>query len=92
MTDFRYIKNCPIDLLEKDLANSGFIITEKKIITPQIRNACIELSERRKQFVNTTPRFLRKYFRHYAILNGSKKSRMLANGEIVYFIYHLEKK
>lgn len=92
LTDFRYIKNCPIDVLEKDLANSGFIITDKKIITPQIRDACAELSERRKQFVNTTPRYLRKYFRHYAILNGTKKSRMLANGELVYFIYHLEKK
>ncbi len=91
LTDFRYIKNCPINVLENDLVNSGFTITEKKIITPQIRDACIELSERRKQFVNTTPRFLRKYFRHYAILNGTKKSRMLANGEIVYFIYQLEK-
>jgi ubiquinone/menaquinone biosynthesis C-methylase UbiE len=91
LTDFRYIKNSPIDVLEKDLLNSGFTITEKKIITPQIREACKELSERRKQFVNTTPRYLRKYFRHYAILNGTKKSRMLENGEIVYFIYHLEK-
>ena len=92
-TDYRCIKKCTIDTLEKDLLSCGFSISEKRIITPQILTACMEASERRSQLVKEViPWFLRKYFRHYAILNGSKKFVMLANGEIVYFIYHLEKK
>lgn len=92
-TDYRRINKCTIDALEKDLLNSGFFISEKRIITPHILKACMETSERRGQLVKEViPWFLRKYFRHYAILNGSKKSVMLANGEIIYFIYHLEKK
>ena len=90
-TDYRCVKNCPIDDLEKYITGSGFSITEKRIITPQIQNACMLASERRQKLVEARPWYLRKYFRHYAILNGSKKSRMLANGEIIYFIYHLEK-
>ncbi len=92
-TDYRRVKNCSIDTLEKQISDCGFSITEKRIITPQVKNACMLASERRNRLVEmAAPRYLKKYFRHYAVLNGTKKSAMLANGEIIYFIYHLEKK
>lgn len=92
-TDYRYIKNYSIEQLEAEIAQAGFAISEKKIITPQIRDACLLASKQRKKIVDDIiPWYLRKYFYHYAILNGSKKSAMLQNGEIVYFLYHLTPK
>lgn len=91
-TDFRYVKNCSIQTLEKQIADSGFYIVEKRIITPQILLACTLASERRKKIVEEViPGYLQKYFRHYAILKGTKKFIKLGNGEIFYFMYHLGK-
>lgn len=90
--DFRRINGQSINHLEKNISDYGFYIEEKKIVTDHIRAACMQASERRGELVNQVPWYLRKYFRQYAILNGTKKSQMLANGEIVYFIYHFVKK
>ena len=92
LTDYRIVKNYPIEMLENKITSSGFKISEKRIITPQVLEACMQDSERRKQIIDQhCPWYLKKYLRHFAILKGTKKSVMLANGEIVYFIYHLEK-
>ena len=91
-TDFRYVKNYSIDALEEQIAESGFSATEKRIITPMVLNSCRLASDRREKLVQEViPRYLQRYFRHYAIINGTKKFIMLGNGEIIYFMYHLEK-
>jgi ubiquinone/menaquinone biosynthesis C-methylase UbiE len=92
-TDYRYIKHYPISRIEEELRDAGFTITEKKTITPHIREACALASDRREELVaEIIPKYLRKYFRYYAILTGTKKFRMLENGEINYFMFHLEKR
>ena len=92
LTDYRIVKNYPIEMLENKITSIGFKIAEKRIITPQVLEACMQDSERRKQIIDQhCPWYLKKYLRHFAILKGTKKSVMLANGEIIYFIYHLEK-
>lgn len=93
LTDYRIIENSSIDSIEKLITEHGFDIEEKRIISEQVHTACTEASESRKKIIDDNcPWYLKKYFQHYAILNGSKKSQMLANGKIVYFIYHLVKK
>ena len=44
-TDFRYIKNIPINFLENAIIDSGFSIVNKKIITPQIYESCFHTSK-----------------------------------------------
>ena len=93
ITDYRIVDTSPIKLMEKMISEFGFDIEEKRIISQQVHTACAEASESRKKIIDDNcPWYLKKYFHHYALLNGSRKSRMLANGEIVYFIYHLIKK
>lgn len=93
ITDYRNLSRNPIEGLEKKISEIGFEFEDKRIITKQVYEACTRDSERRKNIIDKhSPWFLRKYFGHYAMLNGSKKSAMLANGEFVYFIYHLKKK
>jgi ubiquinone/menaquinone biosynthesis C-methylase UbiE len=92
ITDYRNLSRNPIEFLEKKIIQLGFEFEDKKIITKQVHEACTRDSERRKNIIDKhSPWFLKKYFGHYAMLNGSKKSAMLAKGEIVYFIYHLKK-
>ena len=92
-TDYRIIDSSSLDSMEKMICAHGFDIEEKRIITTQVHTACSEASESRKKIIDDhCPWYLKKYFQHYAILNGTKKSNMLAKGEIVYFIYHLVKK
>jgi len=92
-TDYRIVNSSPIDAMEKLICKHGFYIEEKRIITSQVYTACEEASESRKKIIDdNSPWYLKKYFQHYAIINGSRKSKMLAKGEIVYFIYHLIKK
>ena len=91
-TDFRYVENYSIDTLEKQITESGFSVSEKRIITPEVLNACRLASDRRKELVKKViPGYLQRYFRHYAIIDGTKKFIMLGNGRIIYFMYHLEK-
>ncbi len=93
IADYRYIRNIPIHLFEKKIADCGFSIADKRIITPQVKEACTRASHRREKIIEEDcPWYLKKYFRNYAILNGTRRSKMLSNGEIVYFIYHLEKR
>lgn len=92
-TDYRYVKHYPISRIESKLSASGFTIDEKRLITTNIREACLLASQRREELVNELiPPYLRKYFRHYAILKGTKKFNMLGNGEISYFMYRLSKR
>jgi ubiquinone/menaquinone biosynthesis C-methylase UbiE len=92
-TDYRFVKTSPIEKLEKEMCDCGFVITEKRVITPQIYKACILASELRQKIIDEgSPWYLKKYFAHYAALNGTTKSKQFNNGEIIYFIYHLEKK
>lgn len=92
LTDFRVIKNIPIDILESIIYESGFSIAEKRIITQQIYKSCALASKRRKELVKAaSPWLLKKFFYHYAVIEGTKKFKKLGNGEIVYFLYHLEK-
>lgn len=91
-TDYRYIKHCPINELEKEISGSGFKILNKRDITKNIYDSCIHTSKYRGDLINeASPWYLKKYFGHYSGLIGSKKLRQFGNGEIVYFIYHLEK-
>jgi ubiquinone/menaquinone biosynthesis C-methylase UbiE len=91
-TDFRHIKNSPVHSLEMLILESGFSIEEKRIISPHIYDSCVIASERRKQIINyASPWYLKKFFYHYAVLNGTTKLKKLGNGEIVYFMYHLKK-
>ncbi len=92
-TDYRIVNVSTIDSLEKMFSSYGFDIEEKRNISVQVHAACAEASESRKRIIDKhSPWYLKKYLQHYAILNGSKKSKMLASGGIVYFIYHLIKK
>lgn len=92
ITDYRVIRNIPIRDLERKLTGNGFLIAGKRLISRQVRQACVEATGIRKKLIKeSVPWYLRRYFSHYAMLNGSKKLRMLENGEIVYFIYQLEK-
>jgi hypothetical protein len=91
-TDYRYVNHSSIETLEAEIADCGFSLMEKRIITPNIYNACLLASDRRKEIIEeASPWYLKKYFYHYAILNGTKKSNKLGNGEIIYFLYHLQK-
>jgi ubiquinone/menaquinone biosynthesis C-methylase UbiE len=93
ITDYRIQKRFSIDSLEATLTGNGFEIDEKRNITNQVLEACCQASERRKSIIDKhCPWFFKKYFRHYAILKGTKKSKMMADGQIIYFIYHLIKK
>ncbi|MEO6069898.1 MAG: class I SAM-dependent methyltransferase [Chitinophagaceae bacterium] len=91
-TDYRYLKHCSILQLEKEIKDSGFLILHKRDITQNIYDSCIGASPFRKNLIEeASPPFLKKYFGHYSGLKGSKKHLQFGNGEIVYFIYHLEK-
>jgi ubiquinone/menaquinone biosynthesis C-methylase UbiE len=91
-TDYRYVKQGSIDKLENEIICSGFKISEKRFITPQIYHACFVASKIREDIINrASPWYLKKYFGHYAGLYGTKKYAQFGNGEIIYFIYHLEK-
>lgn len=91
-TDYRPVKTYPIERLEKEITDAGFSINEKRTITPNILDACKQASARREKLVEKViPWYLRKYFRHYAVVSGSKKFLMMSNGEIVYVMYQLKK-
>lgn len=93
ITDYRYVKKTSVEQFEEEIAGCGFKVIDKKIITPQIYDACVLASDRRKKIIDgASPWYMKKYFGHYAALNGTKKQLQFGNGEIVYFIYHLEKK
>lgn len=90
--DYRYVKNVPIDELEMKIAECGFVVIDRRIITKQIHHACILASELRRNVISkASPWFLKRYFSHYAAIKGTKKLQHFGNGEIEYFIYHLEK-
>lgn len=92
LTDFRVIKHHPIGILESLINECGFLITEKRIITSHIYESCLIASERREELVkHASPWFLKRFFYHYAVLKGTKKFEKLGNGEIVYFMFHLQK-
>jgi len=90
--DYRCVDICPITQLEQEMISKGFSIEEKRTVTPEIYDACLQASSRREELVRSSvPWFLYKYFRHYAILEGTKKFMMLKNGQIIYMMYHLKK-
>ena len=90
--DYRYVRNVPIHDLEMKIADLGFAVLDRRIITPQIYNACVLASEQRRKVISrASPWLLEKYFYHYAALKGTEKLAHFGNGEIEYFIYHLEK-
>ena len=92
LSDFRYIKNSSLEAIEESIRFCGFKISQKRIITQQVYQACIHLSELRKELINKLyPWYLKKVMGHYAALAGTRKSVMFNNGDIVYFIYHFEK-
>lgn len=92
LTDFRVIKHYPISRLESLINECGFSITDNRIITSHIYESCLVASKRREELVNhASPWFLKRFFYHYAVLQGTKKFDKLGNGEIVYFMYHLQK-
>jgi ubiquinone/menaquinone biosynthesis C-methylase UbiE len=93
VTDFRVVRNSSINEIENLIKDSGFSILEKKIITPHIYESCILASKRREELVNEAiPWLFKSFFYHYAVLNGTEKFKKLGNGEIVYFLYQLERK
>lgn len=93
LTDYRYTKKISVASFEKQISDCGFFILDKKIITPQIHKACLLASERRKKIIEgASAWYMKKYFGHYAALKGTRKLTQFGNGEIVYFIYHLEKR
>ena len=90
--DYRCVGRCPIEKLEQEITAGGLLITRKQVVTSHILAACKQASQRRKELVKqAVPRFLHKYFRHYAVLEGSKKFNMMKNGEIIYMMYHIIK-
>lgn len=92
LTDFRVVKHFPINVLEETIQRCGFSIVEKKIITPHIYESCMKDSQKRRELVNhASPWLLKRFFYHYAVLEGTKKFKKLGNGQIVYFIYQLQK-
>jgi ubiquinone/menaquinone biosynthesis C-methylase UbiE len=90
--DYRQIKTYSIEKLELEISSSGLTIVERREVTTSIYNACVLASKRREEIVQKViPGFLQKYFRHYAILEGTKKFVMLGNGEFIYMMYHIKK-
>jgi ubiquinone/menaquinone biosynthesis C-methylase UbiE len=93
LTDFRVVKHFPISVLEETIRKCGFSIIEKRIISPNVYDSCMMASRKRKEIVNhASPWFLKRFFYHYAVLEGTKKFKKLGNGQIVYFLYQLQKK
>lgn len=92
LTDFRVVKNFPIDVLEETVLRCGFSIVEKRNITPHIYDSCKMASQKRKELVNhAIPWLLKRFFYHYAVIEGTKKFKKLGNGQIVYFLYQLQR-
>ncbi len=92
LTDFRVIKHFPIDALEETVKRCGFSIVEKRIITPHIYESCMKDSQKRRELVNhASPWLLKRFFYHYAVIEGTKKFKKLGDGQIVYFLYQLQK-
>lgn len=92
LTDFRVVKHFPIDGLEEIVRRCGFSIIEKRIISPSVYESCIMASQRRKEIVNhASPWLLKRFFYHYAVIEGTKKFKKLGDGRIVYFLYQLQK-
>jgi ubiquinone/menaquinone biosynthesis C-methylase UbiE len=91
-TDFRVVKHFPIDALEETVKRCGFSIVEKRIITPHIYESCMKDSQKRREIVNhASPWLLKRFFYHYAVIEGTKKFKKLGDGQIAYFLYQLQK-
>lgn len=75
-------------IIDRQISKSGFRIVRKLDITPNVIKAITEDGERRfKIFKNNMSKFFLHYFQEFAGNKSSSISKMLKNGEMIYYSY-----
>ncbi len=81
-----------INVLERQLTDSGLTIISDKVITPNVLKALDADSERKRQLIGTNIRgWLSNTFQHFAGLKGSTVYECFKDGTFVYKSYLLRK-
>jgi ubiquinone/menaquinone biosynthesis C-methylase UbiE len=89
-TDFRREES--LAQQQQDIRDSGFIVSEKEDITPEVIQALKLDSDRKEKLIQRRiPGFLRTYFRKFACTVGSENFLSLIEGKRFYHRYLLVK-
>lgn len=89
-TDFRYDYEMPV--LKQELQESGLLIVNEEVITPQVVNALAKDDERRRSLVKKlVPRILQKIALNFAGAKGTETYRQFESNKYVYYSYILQK-
>lgn len=90
-TDFRGAEN--LDTLRVFMTSAGFSIIEEENITKNVVKAMDHTGEQKSGLVNAhVPAILKRSFRHFAGVPGSRVYNSFKNGEVQYVRYVLEKR
>jgi len=86
------IKPNDVEQINRQLAETGFTVVEKKDILPNVVNSLkLDSEARKKEIDSRLPKFMRKAFYEFAGVDGSNRFKAFETREIGYWSYTLQK-